>query len=167
MPLLPEEAGIEVGGLAAFQTRQVEAGLSGRSALAEFREAGGRIADSTWFASYGETRNSLAIRDTLGSVDMTAFPNVDQITPWSGVKEGQYAYSVNVQVQLRFTDPEGVQRTEFVMQPSLLFTDELIPFDQAVAQVLDRYADGMEEGGDTIAGVIMGANLRGVHSGTR
>jgi hypothetical protein len=162
MPTLPEEFGIEVGGLAAFQTQAAEAGLSGRASLSAFRAAGGAIADARWYASYGETLAAIGNREVVSGIPADTVPDSSQFTAWQGVPEGKWGYAVNLQIEDSYVDSNGVTRYTSTYEPTMVISDTPLTPSQAFTSAGERWQESLELGKDSPHGVITGATMRGL-----
>lgn len=162
MATLPEEFGIELGGLAAFQTGAAEAGMSGRAALAAFREAGGAIADARWYASYGETLAAIGNREVVSGLVADAVPNHSSFTSWNGVPEGKYGYAVNIQVEDVYVDENGITRYTSTYEPHMVISEAPITPAQAFETAGERWQQDIASGGKSTHGRITGFTMRGL-----
>jgi hypothetical protein len=160
---LPEEFGIEVGGLAAYQTRFIEEGSTATSALSAFREAGGAIRTQDWYRAWGETVDALALRAENTALDFTQLPRDEQLSTWGGVRPGSYAYSIDIQVRATEELEPGVRTTETYFTPHLLYTDQLIDYDTAVSMAIGEYIDAQDAGFDSAVGTVLGGMVRNVY----
>ena len=161
MPTLPEDFGIEVGGLAAFQTGAAEAGMSGRAALAAFREAGGAIADARWYASYGETLAAIGNREVVSGVPAGEVPDSSAFTTWNGIPEGKFGYAVNLQIEDSFIDEGGVTRYTSTYEPTMVVSDTPLTPSEAFSLAGERWEQSLELGANSPHGTITGATMRG------
>ena len=162
MATLPEEFGIEVGGLAAFQTQAAAEGLSGRAALAAFREAGGAIADARWYASYGETLAAIGNREVVTGIPADTVPDSSQFTAWNGIPEGKFGYAVNLQIEDSYVDENGVTRYSSTYEPTMVTSDTPLTVSEAFTAAGERWQESLELGKDSPHGRILGATLRGL-----
>lgn len=162
MATLPEDFGVEVGGLAAFQTEAAEAGMSGRAALAAFREAGGAIADARWYASYGETLAAIGNREVVTGIPAGSVPDLGQFTTWNGVPEGKFGYAVNLQIEDSYVDSGGITRYSSTYEPTMVISETPLNPSQAFTAAAERWQENLELGKDSPHGTITGATLRGL-----
>lgn len=162
MPTLPEEFGIEVGGLAAFQTGAAEAGMSGRAALAAFREAGGAIADARWYASYGETVAAIGNREVVTGLTADLVPDHSSFTAWNGIPEGKYGYAINLQIEDTYVDENGITRYTSTYEPTMVVSETPLTPSEAFTSAGERWQESLQLGKGSPHGRILGATVRGL-----
>lgn len=69
------DQGVELGNVTGYQAGMIREGMSARSALAAFREAGGAIRDSVWYSTYASTRDGIARLGEAANLDYDALPS--------------------------------------------------------------------------------------------
>ena len=108
------------GPLVGFINQAIDQGLSATAALAQFREAGGAIANERWFQSYAALRGSVSASMRLAGIDSGLAVPGDLLGQWAAGTPGeQYAF-----VEGFFAVP-GQHRLEsqfFIVKPEPGFT---------------------------------------------
>jgi hypothetical protein len=88
---------------AQFALQSVLEGLSARAGLKQFREAGGRVANQTWFALRGEMEAMVASREGVYNEPQRLRPTAAEIQTWTTTKAQGYVQQVEVLVRERGT----------------------------------------------------------------
>lgn len=121
-----------LGNPAPYAVRAITEGLSGRQGLTEFREAGGRIADKTWYRIYGEAKASRDNLTAVSALDPSHLPTADQFAPWSAGVEGQYAYQFGM---VTYDAETGLRAT---LQHTVT-TPDIVPIGDAMTMALQTW----------------------------
>ena len=136
--------------------------MSGRAALAAFREAGGAIADARWYASYGETLAAIGNREVVTGVPADTVPNSSDFTTWNGVPEGKYGYAVNLQVEDSYVDERGITRYTSTYEPTMVISETPLTPSEAFTMAGERWQESLELGANSPHGTITGFTMRGL-----
>jgi uncharacterized protein YdhG (YjbR/CyaY superfamily) len=88
---------------AQFALQSVLAGLTARKALAAYREAGGHVANQTWFQLRGEMERMVSAREGIYSEPQHLKPVASEIQQWTTAKARGYIQQVEVLVRERET----------------------------------------------------------------
>lgn len=146
--------GSPTGNPSGFIADAVRRGLSARSAVAEFRGAGGAIGNETFRKLYGQVRDSLARVPDLAGMSTSGRPGLDQFqaTPWG--QDGKLLYQFDM-----YARPEGT--SEVGATPFSFVSDRRISVDEAMAIALDTWESGAPGTGDNET--VLGAQLVGLY----
>jgi len=125
---------------ATWALQGVEAGLSARQALAEFREAGGHVADGTWFKTYAEVAAHISLREGIYNEPTDLRPVGEEVKTWSTHKAAGYAQQVEVLVRDQGTG-------EIITIPYTYTGHELLTRREVINKALDVY-DGEGSSGE-------------------
>lgn len=81
----------------------VEEGLSARAGLTRFREAGGHVANETWYRLTGEVQAMLASREGIYNEPVHLIPTAEEIQRWTTQTAHGYIQQVEILVRDRET----------------------------------------------------------------
>jgi hypothetical protein len=137
---------------ATWALQGVQAGLSARAALRDFRQAGGRVADSTWYKVYGEVAAQISLREGIYDEPQNLRPTANEIQTWSTVRASGYVQQVEVLVRDRGTG-------EIISVPYTSLGKTLRSRRSVINEALEIYSD---ENAEKYNQSILGA----VYSGT-
>jgi hypothetical protein len=127
--------------------RTVRDGISGRSGLSAFREAGGEIRDATWYRMISEARAAIAGREAAAGAPLDRRPVADEMTAWS-TRQAQ-GFIQQVEVAVRDRDTGMVMMLPYSVKGAGLVTNQ-----EAIDEALAHYTP---EGTDGERQVILGA----------
>lgn len=127
-------------------TSAIKDGLSGRAGLREFRAAGGKIRDSTWFKLYGEVSRSLAEQPAEVAAPLDRKPLRAEITTWT-VQQSNRNYAQFVDVYAHDKETGTIVR-----HPYQIATDDLMTRADVIATAIDRFSAAAEAYGEQILG---------------
>lgn len=130
-------------------------GKAQTESLRAFREAGGAIRTQTWGQLWRNTAATIANRETIATLPTNRRPSEDQFSPWATTKPNMYAYQVNVVVR----DKDSGITTS---RPYTFFSADRVTPNQAIADAMNTYTDGIEESEEYEGEVIEGAVLTGL-----
>ena len=88
---------------AQFALQSVLLGLSARAALAQYRQAGGHVANQTWFQLRGEMERMVSAREGIYNEPQNLRPVAGEIQQWTTSKARGYIQQVEVLVRERET----------------------------------------------------------------
>jgi hypothetical protein len=88
---------------ATWALQGVQEGLSARAALSQFRNAGGRVADSTWYKVYGQVAAEISLREGIYSEPINLRPVASEIKPWVTTRARGYVQQVEILARDRGT----------------------------------------------------------------
>jgi hypothetical protein len=91
------------GNPAGFIRGLLNEGETPTAGLAIYREAGGHIQDSRWFAMYRQVADTYADRPAMLGLDPFSLPGPEQYVEWRMGQGGQYATQVQIQILDRDT----------------------------------------------------------------
>jgi hypothetical protein len=94
---------IEEYGAAQFALNAIQEGLSARQGVIAFREAGGRIANATWYRLTGEIQAMLAAREGVLDEPVNLVPTAHEITQWTTAKAKGFIQQAEVLVRDKTT----------------------------------------------------------------
>lgn len=123
---------------ATWALQGVEAGLSARQALALFREAGGHVADATWFKVYSEVAANISLREGIYDEPTDLHPVAGEIQTWTTSKATGYVQQVEVLVRDRGTG-------EVISVPYSAMGRELQTRREVLNKALSVYSDDNAE----------------------
>lgn len=112
----------------------VQEGQSAREGLAAYREAGGRIANQSWFRLTGEIQRALADREGIYDEPLNLRPVASEIRTWSTAKARGYIQQVEVLVREKNTG-------QIISVPFSVQGRALVSRRNAIKQALDVYSD--------------------------
>jgi hypothetical protein len=138
---------------ATWALQGVQAGLSARAALREFRDAGGHVADGTWFKVYGEVAAEVSLREGIFAEPQQGIPYAHEIQQWSTIKATGYVHQIEVLVRERGTG-------QVVSIPYSAMSSELRSREDVIAEALDIYSD---ENAEKYEQQILGAVYTGTY----
>jgi hypothetical protein len=145
---------------ATWALQGVQSGLSARAALRDFRNAGGKVADSTWFKVYGEVAAQVSLREGIFAEPQSGSPFAHEIQQWSTIKAQGYAHQVEVLVRERATG-------EIVSIPYTGFSTELQNRQDVIDKALEVYSnDAAERYDQQILGAVYTGTYQAVRMGT-
>jgi len=139
---------------ATWALQGVESGLSARAALSAYREAGGHVADSTWFRTYAEVAANVSAREGLFSEPQEGTPYASEIQQWETIKAEGYAHQVEVLARDRRTG-------EVISIPYTMMSRELMDRTDVINHALQVYSD---ENAKKYEQQILGAVYTGTYS---
>jgi hypothetical protein len=108
------EPPVDVGNISGFQRDLIEGGVNATQGLAIFREAGGAIRDSRWFALYGQVADTIAREPAFLAINPYQLPDSSDYGTWAMGKGGQYATQVAIDVLDRGTGLYTTQLATYV-----------------------------------------------------
>jgi len=120
--------------IAQWALQAVQGGLSARQGLAEFREAGGRVANQTWYRVTGEIQATLAAREGIYDEPLNLRPVAQEIQTWTTAKARGYIQQVEVLVREKATG-------QIISVPFSVQGRSLVSRRNAIRQALDVYSD--------------------------
>lgn len=88
---------------AQFALQSVLEGLSARAGLRAFREAGGRVGNSTWFQLRGEVERTVSAREGIYNEPQRLRPVASEVQQWTTKGAKGYFQQVEVLVRERAT----------------------------------------------------------------
>jgi len=94
---------IEKTGATEYALDAIQKGLSAREGLQAFREAGGRIANQTWFKLTGELQAMLAEREGVLDEPHNRIPTASEIKRWGTTNAKGFIQQVEVLARDRET----------------------------------------------------------------
>jgi len=141
------------GNPAGFIVGKLNEGASARSALADFRAAGGAIGNETWFRLYGEVNDALAKSALAGSLDPFAIPSAADYASWTMGTGGQFA--TQVQVFFRDKDTGLIGHKEYTYKDAVPHTPA-----EGEQAAMDEYGD--EETADNYDQAVLGTIVTNV-----
>src|ERR1700693_5761136 len=103
-----------VGNVSGYIRDMVGQGLSATEALAQYREFGGAIRDSRWYALYGQVTDTVAREPEFLAVNPYVLPDSSQYGTWAMGRGGQYATQVQIQLVDRGTGLITTQLSTYV-----------------------------------------------------
>jgi hypothetical protein len=112
----------------------VQEGMSAREGLGAYREAGGRIANQSWFRLTGEIQRALADREGIYDEPLNLRPVASEIRTWSTAKARGYIQQVEVLVREKATG-------QIISVPFSVQGRALVSRRNAIKQALDVYSD--------------------------
>ncbi len=131
------------------------AGQSASEGLRLFRQAGGRIADRTWYRLTGELQAMLARREGIYDEPLNRRPIATEIQTWEKWRGRGYIQQVEVLVRDRDTG-------EIISVPYSHMTRALVSRKQAIRHALTNITP---EGTDGDKQQILGAVYSGTYQG--
>lgn len=97
--MAPSDAGgVDVGNVSGYVKDYIKAGYSATAALADFRDAGGAIRDSRWYALYGQVTDTIAREPSFLALDPYALPDPSEYGTWAMGRGGQFATQIQLQL---------------------------------------------------------------------
>lgn len=112
----------------------VQEGWSARQGLAAYREAGGRLANQSWYRLVGEIQSSLADREGIYDEPLNLRPVASEIRTWTTAKARGFIQQVEVLVRDRGTG-------QIISVPFSVQGKRLVSRRNAIQQALDVYSD--------------------------
>jgi hypothetical protein len=131
----------------------VTEGQSARAGLANYRNAGGRIASQSWYRLVGEIQASLAAREGIYDEPLDSVPVATEIRTWTTAKAKGFIQQVEVLVRERSTG-------QIISVPFSLQSKTLVTRREAIRAALDVYSDDNAEKYDQ---QILGAIYTGTY----
>jgi len=145
---------------ATWALQGVEAGLSARAALAAYRDAGGHVADATWFKTYAEVAAHISEREGIFGERQEGTPYASEIQQWETIKAQGYAHQVEVLARERETG-------EIVSIPYTVMSHELQDRTDVINQALEIYSDeNAQRYNQQILGAVYTGTYQAVQTGT-
>jgi hypothetical protein len=133
---------------ATWALEGVQEGLSARAALRAFRDAGGRVADATWYKVYGEVAAQVSLREGIYNEPQNLRPTGEEIKVWTTTKAKGYVQQVEVLVREQGTG-------EIISIPFSGMGRTLRSRRAVIAEALETYSDeNAERYGQTILGAV-------------
>lgn len=133
----------------------VKNGLSATAALREFRAAGGRISDRTWYSGYAMVAQGVASRSDAITSNLDAIPDAGSIDPFPSRGATGYIQQINIQYRL-VGSPEPIDRAFSIRGSDLLTKQDAI--EEALNIFSGSVADGTYEDQ-----VVLGATYVGTY----
>lgn len=145
---MPDD-GFDTGNPAGFVRGLIAEGESATSGLSIFREAGGEIRDSRWYALYSNVNDTLARESQAVALDPFTVPGPTDYAEWEAGRGGQYATQVEIQIVDRDT---GLWFTKL----HTYITDEPHTPAEAEADAFDVFGDPdiQNDYGETVMGAL-------------
>jgi hypothetical protein len=116
----------------------VQEGWSARQGLQAYRDAGGRLANQSWYRLVGEIQASLADREGIYDEPLNLRPVASEIKTWSTAKAKGYIQQVEVLVRDKGTG-------QIISVPFSVQGRSLVSRRNAISQALDVYSDDNAE----------------------
>jgi hypothetical protein len=135
-----------------FALEAILQGYSATAGLAAFREAGGRIANSTWYRLTGEMQKMLADKEGNYDEPVDLVPAAEHIQTWTTDKARGFIQQVEVLARDKATG-------EIISVPFSVSGRSLVSRRNAINQALDVYSS---DSADKYEQIILGA----VYTGT-
>lgn len=141
----------EGAGSGFWALQGVLSGLSATRALNLFREAGGHIANQSWYSLYGQMQATAERFGPEFNRPQNAKPTANEIENWTTTKANSYVQQVEVLVR-----PIGTN--EIISVPYTSMSSTLKTRQQVVREALDIYSDdnAAKYNQQVIAGVYTG-----------
>jgi hypothetical protein len=137
----------------------VNEGWSANQGLSEFRQAGGHIANQTWYRTYAEIAASISLREGIYNEPVNRIPVADEIKQWTTKGARGYAQQVEVLVRDKVTG-------EIISIPFSLTGTQLRSRNTVIRQALDTYDPGGKSGeGQVMLGAVYTGTYRMVPEG--
>ena len=133
----------------------IREGKSATEALRDFRAAGGRIGNSTWYRSWGQVVSALAKSADIASTPHNRRPDRSLISEWDVKGKSRYLYDFEHQIRFKGTDIIGIKRMS-------VRTNTLI----SVGRALQMSLDTLVENEDQYDEVVLGGTLVNVYEFT-
>lgn len=140
------------GGLAGFINEGLDAELSGREMLGQYREAGGQIADRTFYDALSTSVNARANAPEFVDLDPTVPVPYELHNDWWAGKAGTYAYDVDVGIRDFATGITWQVRYTAT-------SDRPLTPQEAADQALGEFQQSTVEGGGDYQERIRGAQV--------
>lgn len=101
--------GVNIGNVSGYIRDFITQGVNATQALRQFRDDGGAIRDSRWYALYGQITDTIAREPAFLALNPYALPDASEYGTWAMGRGGQYA----TQVQLQLLDKQdGTKSTQ-------------------------------------------------------
>lgn len=144
---------------AQFALQSVLQGLSARQALSEFRQAGGRVANQTWFQLRAEMERTVSSREGVFDEQQGSVPVAHEIQQWTTSKATGYIQQVEVLVRERETGT-------VISVPYSSVSNDLRSRAEIVAQALDVYSDdNAQKYNQQVLGAVYSGTYQAVPAG--
>jgi hypothetical protein len=145
---------------ATWALQAVQAGLSARAGLREFREAGGHVGDSTWYKVYGEVAAHISLREGIYSEPQNLRPVASEIQQWTTSKATGYIQQIEVLVRERGTG-------EIISVPYSAMGRTLRSRRNIINEALNVYSDeNAQKYNQQILGAVYTGTYQAVPAGT-
>lgn len=144
---------------AQFALQSVLEGLSARQGLTAFREAGGRVANQTWFQLRGEVERMVSAREGIYNEPQHLRPIANEIQQWTTSKARGYIQQVEVLVRDRATG-------QVISVPYSSVSSNLRSRMAVIREALDVYSDdNAKKYNQQILGAVYSGTFQAVPQG--
>lgn len=139
----PERPGLAGNFIAGL----IREGHSASSGLRALREAGGSVRTQTWYRAWNETLASVERAGTIGRAPLDSRPLGDELSAGGWRTRERYTYMVDVMVR-----PVG--SSDVFSMPMAVTSNDLLTYDQALAQAIDYATSDLEQYGEQVVGGV-------------
>lgn len=149
-----EGDGLELapGNPAGFIAEQIQAGMSARASLAEWRDLGGTSGNQAWNRLYGFVNDALLRMPEQAALDPNVIPSNADYATWAMGSGGEYATQVKVMV----TDADTGD--EILLDFTHISSDPHTPAEAMAAALADYGdADTLDQYAQTLQGAFASA----------
>lgn len=133
----------------------IREGKSATEALRDFRAAGGRIGNSTWYRSWGQVVAALSKAGDVSSTPHNRRPDRSLISEWDVKGKSRYLYQVEAQIRFRGTDIVATKQMSFR-------SNTLVSMGRAIDEALHYLVDNEDQYDE----VVLGGTVTGVYEFT-
>lgn len=117
----------------------IREGLSARQGLIEYRRAGGKIRDSTWYKLHGQISQGIEQREDAITSNLDTFPSPGEITNFPTVTATGVLQQVEIYYRIKGTG-------ELLIRPFSVAGDTWLTKQDALDEAIRVYQGAIEDG---------------------